>query len=151
MFDELDVDIEEIQSAVENIDNVAKKNNIRLHGVKEGIEGSELQQFLEEIFTSCLGAEAQVEIRISSAYCLGILKKTQKNPQDILIKFPNWPMKQAALNIFKETPGLEIEGVQLLAYPDFSKITIRKQKNLRFLTTILTQRGVPYRWGFHLN
>lgn len=51
VLDVLDIDVAEIQSVVENADNLAKKNNIRLCGLKEGIEGIELSQYLEEAFT----------------------------------------------------------------------------------------------------
>lgn len=84
---------------------------------------------MEETVTGCLGAEAEIGIRISSAQQLGIFRKTQKEPRDILIKLPDWPTKQAILDIFRDPPGVEVVGVQLSVYPDLSKITIWKRKN----------------------
>lgn len=68
VYDELDADLKEIQSVVGNDDNTTKKDKIRLRGLKEGIENSELLQYLEEVFTGCLGVQVQVGIRIVSEY-----------------------------------------------------------------------------------
>lgn len=77
-------------------------------GSRRGEEN--LLQYLEEVFAGCLGADAGIEIRITTAYRIGILRKVQKTPRDVLLKLPDWPTKLATLCIFKEQQGLEIEG-----------------------------------------
>lgn len=66
-FDHLDTDFEELQSVAKNTDNISKKNNIQLKGLKEGIKGGGLLQYLEELFMGCLGAAEDI-IRITTAY-----------------------------------------------------------------------------------
>lgn len=41
----------DLQQLVENIDNNSRKNKLWLKGGREGAEGSDLKQFLEDVFT----------------------------------------------------------------------------------------------------
>lgn len=45
-------DFDEVQTVVENLENFAKKNNLRLRGLKEQAEGQDLCLFLKDLFTS---------------------------------------------------------------------------------------------------
>lgn len=110
-------------TVVENTNNIVK-NNIRLRGLREGKEGEELSQYLEKVFTGCLGADTEIVIQISSAYRLGPFKRTQTITRDGLIRFLDWHTKQAELDIFREQLGLEIEGSQIAIYSDLSVISI---------------------------
>lgn len=58
---------------MENADNVAKNNNIKIRGLKEGIKGEGLIPYLKEIFSVCLGADSTVKLRIIAAYIIGPL------------------------------------------------------------------------------
>lgn len=49
-FDQLDKKFEELQEIVENTDNSARRNNVRLHGFTEEVEGNNLKAYLEELF-----------------------------------------------------------------------------------------------------
>lgn len=70
-MDQLVDDFDDLEQTVENVDNSLRKNNIRLKGVKEGMEGKDSRQFLEEVFTACLGSESEVVVQIDSAYRVG--------------------------------------------------------------------------------
>lgn len=96
------------------------------------------------MFTGCIRAHAEVVIRIKLAYQIGLLR-TQTTHIDILVKFPDWPTKQAILAIFRGQQGLEIEGERILIYPDLSTITVWKRKNRRFLTAAMVQHKIQYR------
>lgn len=118
---------------------------IWLRGLREGIEGEELFQYLEEVFTGCWEADTEIVIWIASAYRLGPFRKTKKIPRDVLVRFPDWHTKRAVLNIFRKQQGLEIESFQISIYSDLSIITIRKQKNFKFVTSGLIQHKISYR------
>lgn len=60
---------------MENVDNSLRRNNIHLKGIKEGVEGNDHKQFLEEIFAACLGSECDVVIQIVSGLGVGSSKQ----------------------------------------------------------------------------
>lgn len=44
---------------VENVDN-SEKNNLRLRGLEEGAEGENVASYLEDLFSSCPGADYEL-------------------------------------------------------------------------------------------
>lgn len=77
----------DVQKVVENSENLAKKNNVKLRALKEHKEGDSLCQFLQDFFTSCAGADNDLEIII-----------------DNLVKFPNWPTELKLVELFQTFP-----------------------------------------------
>lgn len=60
-----------LQSSAENIENSYKKNNIKLKGLKEGLEGSDLISYLVDLFTASAGLDCELVISISAANHIG--------------------------------------------------------------------------------
>lgn len=118
------------------------KTNIRLRGLKEGVEGGNLIGYLTELFTAWAGSDCEVVITIVSAYRIGTRREVNKYPREVLIKFPK------ILGIFLDQPRLVVEGSKLQIFPDLSCITVKKRRELKFHTTVLTSLNIRYRWGF---
>lgn len=82
-----------------------------------------------------------------AAYRIGPLKRQhQKNPRDILVKFPSWQTKSKVLNAFQE--NLVIEGSEITLCSDGNTINLNKRKKFRFLNTVLQQENASFKWGF---
>lgn len=116
-------DFDALQTTTESIDNSLRKNNIRLRGLQEGVEGDALTGHLTELFTAWAGSECEIVISIISAYPMGISKEVNKYPRDILIKFYNWIVKSKVLGIFLDQSDVEVGGFKLQIFPDLSTIT----------------------------
>lgn len=125
-----------------------KKNNIKTRGLKEGIEGEDLESFSTDLFTSWVGADCEVVIRILSSYHVGVFKSSAKFPRDVIVKFLYWSTKVKILECYWEQPNLVIEGSSV--FPDLSAITLQKRKGFEFLTQYLQTWGILYHWGFPL-
>lgn len=136
----LSEDVDEVQAVVENSGNLGKKNNLRLRGLKEQTEEGDLCTFLQDLFTSWLGADQNVEMNLGTAYRVGPLKKYHyRNPRGLLIKFPNWHMKSKVEDAFQENPDFLINDSRISLLPDLSIITLSKHQNFKFLTSVLQQ------------
>lgn len=61
-FDNTSVELNELQTLMENAENLPKNNNIKLCGLKEGVEEENVMQYLEDVFIGCLGADAGIKI-----------------------------------------------------------------------------------------
>lgn len=127
-------DFEELEQTVESVDNNLRKSNIRLKGVKGGVEGKDLKQFLEEVFTACLGSDCDVVVQIDSAFYVGNINWTLLSPRAIVVKLPTWLLKSKLLEVFWEQAGLEIAGTKVSVFADLSLITLKNKKSLHFLT-----------------
>lgn len=47
-----------------------------------------------------------------------------------------------------EQPGIEIQGSLVSVFSDLRPITLRKRRQLQFLTTVLRKKGLRYSWDF---
>lgn len=117
-------DLDEVQTFTEKLDNSLK--NVKLRGLKEQVEGDNLVQYLQHLFTSCAGPECATAIRINLAYRLGQHNSWAKYPRAIIIKFLNWQSKSKVLKNLLNNPRLEIEDSEISLLPNLSNITLTK-------------------------
>lgn len=113
-------DFDCLEGTVENIDNNLRKNNISLKGAREGVEGKDVKQFSEEIFTAYLGSECEVVAQIELAFHVGAIRQPLSHPRDIVVKLPSWHLKSKLLEAFWEQGGLEIAEASVSVFPDLS-------------------------------
>lgn len=92
---------------LENVDNQIRKNNIRIEGFIEGVEGSNLIAFLEELFTSCLGSDPDVTNH------LRYVGRRKTGPIDILVGFSDWSIKSAIFDTLWEKFKIMVEGQEI--------------------------------------
>lgn len=60
-------DLDELEGVAENLDN-SQKNNIKIRGLKEGIEREDLPDYLVELFLGYIGLDCEIVINILTAY-----------------------------------------------------------------------------------
>lgn len=141
-------DLQELETIVEKIDNAHSRNNVKLRGLREGVEVKDLVGFLTEFFTGWAGTNSDIDINIEAAYWVGILRTPAKFPRNIIIKFTYWVVKSKVLELFWEQPSVSIDNCSVQLLPDLSVITSQRRKGLKFLTSDLRLWNIPYRWGF---
>lgn len=90
---ELNTTVEDLEASLERLDNAQWKNNIKIRGLKEGLEGLGLVGFLMEQFTGWVGADSDINTGVLTAYRVGSYNALAKYPQDIIGLFPLWPIK----------------------------------------------------------
>lgn len=68
--------------------------------MKEGMEGRNMQNYLDESFTLCIGSDKGTEVKILMAFRLEHLRARKFNTaRDILVKFPERATKSAVLHV----------------------------------------------------
>lgn len=63
----IDSDLGELEDTVENLDNLQRKNNIKLRGLKENIEGTDLVGLLTQLFSGWVASNSDSDIKILTA------------------------------------------------------------------------------------
>lgn len=69
-FAEVNKDLDVVHTCMENADNLMRKNNLRMRGLKEYIGEENLILFLEQFFSSLENLQSQLCISIQSAFWL---------------------------------------------------------------------------------
>lgn len=77
---DLNEDVNELEEVVEKLDNSLRKNNLKIRGLKEEIEGRDLVRYLTELFTEWVGSDCELEISLLTANWVGLLRKEAKFP-----------------------------------------------------------------------
>lgn len=89
------------------MDNFSWKNNIRICGLKEYVEGKDLAVFLEEHFEGLSGSEAEFVISILFAHRVGPCNKSRKTPRGIVVKFSDWETKLYVLRLLRQESSVK--------------------------------------------
>lgn len=141
-------DYDELERVVENLDNNQRKNNLKVRGLKEGTEGQDLKGYLTEVFAIWVGSDIETDISITSAFRIGPLRKVANYPRDILVQLPYWETKARILECYWQHPDKTIEDSNISVFPDLLAITLWKRRLIRFLTVVLQDQEITYKWGF---
>lgn len=56
---------------MENIGNFLTKNNLRIKGLKEHVEGKDFKSFLEQLFLDLAGADSEFMVSNPTAFRIG--------------------------------------------------------------------------------
>lgn len=109
-----------------------------LRGHKEQTEGGDLCVYLKNLFASWLGSDSTSGVNLANEYRIGPLKRYhQRNPRDILMKFPDWHTKTSVVDAFQENQNFLIDNVRITLLPYLTIITLSKCQNFTFLTSVL--------------
>lgn len=96
------------------VDNLAKKNSVKVRGLKEQVEGDNLCIFMKDLFTSWVGSESNEKVKLELAYRIGPIRKYHhRNPRDMLVKLSTWQSKLKVVEAFQENPDGEIGGSKI--------------------------------------
>lgn len=64
--------LENLGETVENLDNLSRKNNIKVRWLKENTEGSDLVSFLVKLFSGWASLDKDFELQILTAFRIGV-------------------------------------------------------------------------------
>lgn len=138
-----------LHSQVEDLDNRGHRHNIRLRGVPEGVEATELQQTVCSIFNNLLDRPADSPIEMEHInHALRPPPHDSEPPRDIICCIVNFPLKEEILRKARERGHILFNGADIKLFHHLSQITLQNRCSLRPLLDILCNRNIQYRWNF---
>lgn len=98
------------QKVLENVDNSLQRNNLRLRGLKEGSEGDNLKEFLENLLAVCLGLDSDTEVKLKIACCVrgSWRMKGRGKDREVLIGFEDETVKARILDALWNQPKMVV-------------------------------------------
>lgn len=132
----LETKLETLTRKVEELENNSRRNNIRLVGLREGEEGTDMCEFLTKWIPKVLGIQSFPEPTvIERAHIIGRPRDVSKStvnpirPREVLMKFLKSADKVRVLRIARQKGSVLYEGKRVMFFPDFS-VELRKQRRL---------------------
>uniref|UniRef100_A0A8C6T6K4 LINE-1 type transposase domain-containing protein 1 n=1 Tax=Neogobius melanostomus TaxID=47308 RepID=A0A8C6T6K4_9GOBI len=139
---------EALKKALERFDsfeNQSRRQNVRITGLKEGIEDRDPVSFFEGWIPKVL-AIPLARLKIERAHRTGppVGRNGRDGPRAVLVRLHNYTDKQKILNAARERGEIKVEGRRISFYQDFSAEVIRKRQTSANVRRQLREAGIKY-------
>ncbi|XP_073399288.1 uncharacterized protein [Dendrobates tinctorius] len=141
--------INSLYTAMEDIENRNRRNNLRVRGVPEATDREDVPAILYELFLPMLDTEEGKMLILERAHrALKPKPKQSEFPRDIICRILDFRMKEKILKKTRPLSSLEYKGSTIRVFQDLSPSTVSKRFLLKPFTDALKQRQFPFRWLF---
>lgn len=140
------------QSQRENLDDLvsrSRRQNIRITGVKEGMEKGNPTDFVAKLIPKLLGEEnfGNKPVKVDRAHRIrGKPATTDGPPRQIIAKIHHDPVKERILKLSSQKFPLQYEGARLYIFPDLGPAVLKQRH--RFNNVRARCRAAELRCGF---
>lgn len=127
----------------DELENRMRRNNIRLYGIDEDLEGREMIPFVIDFFKETLKLPEDTAIRIERAHrAVNPKPKPTAPPRSIIVRFLDFNMKQVVLKQAWEQRIVMFKGKRVYFDQDYSPEVQRKRKQVREVIKKLKERNI---------
>ncbi|KAK7939311.1 hypothetical protein WMY93_002637 [Mugilogobius chulae] len=145
-MDTVEKKVEHLWSRVEDLENRSRRNNVRIVGLKEGLEEpGKMSQYVEKILTGALGLTGG-EFEIERAHRAPVpIPDPTKQPRAVLVRFLRSSAREHVLRIARVKRGFDWEGRRISIFEDVTKELAEKRKAFGPVKKRLRELQVKYR------
>uniref|UniRef100_H2ZVD0 L1 transposable element RRM domain-containing protein n=1 Tax=Latimeria chalumnae TaxID=7897 RepID=H2ZVD0_LATCH len=128
-----------VVSRIDDLENRSRRNNVRILGFPEGVEGNNLCTFLIKILPDLLGLDPSDPLEIERAHrSLGQHPAPDKRPRAFIVKLLRYPTWEKILKAARE------KGNNISFYPDLSRDLQQRRQHFTEACRQLLDRGIRY-------
>ena len=132
----------------EDLENRSRRDNLRVRGLKEEVEGPDITATMLSFFGSLL-PPGHPEIQVVRAHRVGPHRRDPRAPpRDILVKLLDSRVKDLILKSAREADGLKCGEYDCSVFQDLSSATLMRRNAFRPITAKLSAENIRYRWLF---
>uniref|UniRef100_H3ALB8 L1 transposable element RRM domain-containing protein n=1 Tax=Latimeria chalumnae TaxID=7897 RepID=H3ALB8_LATCH len=130
---------------IDDLENRSCRNNIRILGFPEGIEGNNPSSFLSKTLPDLLGFDSSEPLEIERAHCsLGPRPLPDKRPRAFIMKLLRYPAREKILRAAREKGCSVWQGNNISFYPDLSRDLQQRRQRFTEARHQLLDRGIRY-------
>lgn len=133
-----------LQEKLTDLEGRSRRNNIRIWGLKEGLEGDSVSEYVDKLIHKELGMSDDVKLEIQRAHrALAPKSQPNKPPRAIIVNFLRFEVKENVLKTAWRTK-VEVEGQRVNFDQDYSTEVAVKRRSYVGLKRILKERGIRF-------
>lgn len=143
------IHLREINRHLEDLDNRGRCRNLRVRGIPESIDPSQLPLAVTTIFNNLLERPPDTPVafeRIHSA--LRPRGGDMDPPRDTVCCLTDFPLKEEILCKARARNQISFRGAMIKIYQDPSNITLQRRRELRPPLEVLRAKSIIYHWKF---
>ncbi len=126
--------LEQLTEKMTDMEDKSRRNNIRLVGLPEGMEGSDVADFLRINLSKWIPSLKGRNIEIDRAHRVYDGRKNSDRPRTLIFRVLRWHDRLEILKGARQAYPVKCtqDNVTLLFFPDFSPVTSRQEKKAWF-------------------
>ncbi|CAH2322456.1 Hypothetical predicted protein [Pelobates cultripes] len=147
----LQVTISTMENKLMDIEDRARRNNLRLWGIPETVAPADLQAYLHEFFHVLSPDTPSAMLLLDRAHRIPKPQHLPPSvPRDVILCAHYHHIKEIILKQSRNNKNIPSKYTDIKIFPDLSAATLRRRKTFQPITTILRQHQIAYRWGYPL-
>lgn len=141
---------EALKLKTDDLENRSRRNNIRITGLPEKVEGSHPTAFMEVFLEETFGAESfPSPPSVDRAHRVAISRRKQDDPpRPFIARIHRYQDKERILKLAREAGSLSFRGSEIHIYPDYSAEVSKKRAAYYTVKSQLRNAGFGYRMFF---
>lgn len=137
--------LEVLWNRIEDLENRSRRNNVRMIGLKEGLEAGGMIKCVNKIISEGLGIDPDGEFEIERAHRALIPRPdADRPPRIVLIKFLRSSAREKVLQAAREKGMIEWSGCRISFFPDMSRELARRRREFTASRRMLRSVNVKY-------
>lgn len=144
-------DNKELKVKLDDLENRSRRNNIRIIGLPEKIEGQQPTAFIDTLMREIFGSEAfPTPLIADRAHRIAAMRKnsTDNRPRPLIVRIHHFQTKERILKLAREASGVSFRGSEIHIFPDFSADVSRRRAAYIPVKSQLKKAGFNYRMLF---
>lgn len=134
-----------LKANVEDLVSRSKRQNIRVLGLPEDVEGKDPRQFMTDFFAEVLGDILTAPPVLDRAHrSLRPKPRQGQNPRPFIVRFHRYVEKETVLKWAKATKEILYKGHRVKFYKDFCASVAKKRAAFNNVKSLLYKRGVRF-------
>lgn len=134
-----------LKEKVANLEDRSHRNNMKLRGIPESIQPTQLQQYAQEFMLAYLPSVPSLELVIDRIHRLPKPAHLPDNiPRDVLMRVHFFHMKEQFMLAFRKNAQPPEQYTTIQVFADLSQFTMQKRKSLITVTKALHNHNIVY-------
>ena len=134
---------EKLQLAVEDLVSRSKRQNLRVIGVPEGMEGDDARLFMTSLFKKVTG-DAQLETLELDRAHRSLGPKPPQGSRPFIVRFHKYSHKERVLMWAKRNRDVTYQGHSIRIFEDFSAALAKKRAAFNKVKSMLFKDGIRF-------
>lgn len=123
----------------------ARRDNLRIYGIAEDKEGTDMVRFLDNMLKTALGFSNDLSLGVERAHrTLTAKPDAQAKPRSIVVKFGSYRMKEEVLRRAWQKKEVFCEGVRFFVDHDYPIEVLKKRNEYREAKKILREKRIKF-------
>ncbi|KAJ1183273.1 hypothetical protein NDU88_000098 [Pleurodeles waltl] len=140
-----EIELRSLRAKVTDLEARSRRDNIRLFGIPERKEGSDIKAFLQSLLPSLFDIEFSPPLEFQRARRIGPPHKaTSDRPRPIIACFLRHDQARQVLSAAKTQGPASLDGHEIRVAPDFSRLTNEKRKAFLAFRPQLRKLDIKY-------